>query len=220
MVQTTETNVIRPTITADDPLRVLCQHIPTVVDTLQQGLAAPFLFEQWADRCVVLVRCLGVVKLLQPAGECFRELWGQVSTPIQCCSHLVLHLCPALDTGQSHPEPKFRVVLEQRPAPSWATPISRICGIRIGGRRASPDRRAPRSVGNHQPLAEKLRQKLDVRSLSTSSTGTRELQQRGLKLRALHRELVRRVLFDRLGHRKLPPRSPLLSVCVVFSHEQ
>mmetsp|Transcript_15951 Transcript_15951/g.34716 ORF Transcript_15951/g.34716 Transcript_15951/m.34716 type:complete len:293 (-) Transcript_15951:959-1837(-) len=199
---------------------MLCQHIPTVVDAFQQRLTATFLFEQRADRGIVLICCFGIVKFLQPAGECFSQFGGQVSSSIQCCSYLVLHLRPALDTGQRHPKTEFGVVLKQRSPPCWATPIHGVGGVRVGGRRSSPDRRAPRRVSNHQPLAKKLRQKLDVRGLAASSACTREFEQRGLKLGSFHCELVSGILFHGFGHRKLPPRGPLLGIGVVLAHEQ
>jgi hypothetical protein len=68
----------------------------------------------------------------------------------------------------------------------------RPCGIgRVRRRRqvAAVDRRAAGGVGDQQPIAEQLRQQLEVRRLAAARAGARELEQRLQQLRALHVEL-------------------------------
>ena len=62
----------------------------------------------------------------------------------------------------------------------------RIAGVRRGGQVAAVDRRAARRIGDIQPVAEELRQQLDVRRLAAARAGAGELKQRLQQLQILH----------------------------------
>ena len=87
--------------------------------------------------------------------------------------------------GEPQPEPELGVVLEQRVRPRRAAPV----GVDRPRRRrqvAAVDRRAAGGVGDRQPVAEQLREQLQVRRLAAAGAGAGELEQRLQELRAAH----------------------------------
>ena len=62
-----------------------------------------------------------------------------------------------------------------------------VAGPRGGGQVAAVDRRAPRGVGHHGPVAEQLGEQAQVRRLAAPRAGTGELEQRPQHGGALHR---------------------------------
>ena len=79
--------------------------------------------------------------------------------------------------GEPEAEPELGVVLEQRVRPCRPAPV----GVDRPRRRrqvAAVDRRAAGRVGDQQPVAEQLRQQLQVRRLAAAGAGAGELEQR------------------------------------------
>jgi hypothetical protein len=81
-------------------------------------------------------------------------------------------------------EAELRVVLEERVRPGRAPAVA-VGGVRGGGQVAAVDRRAARGVGDEQPVAEELREELQIRRLAAARAGPRVLEQRLEELRAL-----------------------------------
>ena len=79
--------------------------------------------------------------------------------------------------GEPEAEPELGVVLEQGVRPRRAAPVG-VGRPRRGRQVAAVDRRAAGGVGDHQPVAEQLREQLDVRRLTAAGAGAGELEQR------------------------------------------
>ena len=87
--------------------------------------------------------------------------------------------------GEPEAEPELGVVLEERVRPGRAAPV----GVGRPGRGrqvAAVDRRAAGCVRDHQPVAEQLREELQVRRLAAARAGAGELEQRLQELGAAH----------------------------------
>ena len=87
--------------------------------------------------------------------------------------------------GQPESEAELGVVLEQGVRPGRAAPVG-VGRPRRGGQVPAVDRGAAGGVGDHQPVAEQLRQELDVRRLAAARAGAGELEERLQELRAAH----------------------------------
>ena len=91
--------------------------------------------------------------------------------------------------GEPEAEPELGVVLEQRVRPGRAAPVG-VGRPRRGGQVPAVDRRAAGRVGDHQPVAEQLREQLEVGRLAAAGAGAGELEQRLQELGAAHRAEV------------------------------
>ena len=91
--------------------------------------------------------------------------------------------------GEPEAEPELGVVLEERVRPGRAAPVG-VGRPRRGRQVAAVDRRAAGRVGDHQPVAEQLREELQVRRLAAARAGAGELEQRLQELGAAHRAEV------------------------------
>ncbi len=87
--------------------------------------------------------------------------------------------------GQPEAEPELRVVLEQGVRPGRPAPV-RVGRPRCGGQVPAVDRGAAGRVGDHEPVAEQLRQHLQVGRLAAAGAGAGELEQRQEVLGAAH----------------------------------
>ena len=83
------------------------------------------------------------------------------------------------------PEAELGVVLVERVRPRRAAAVG-VRGPRRGRQVAAVDRRAPRGIGDLQPIAEELRHQLEIRRLAAPGAGARELEQRLEELHAAH----------------------------------
>ena len=93
---------------------------------------------------------------------------------------------PVLVGGQPEPEAELCVVLEQRVGPGRppARGVDRPGG---GGQVAAVDRGAAGGVGDHQAVAEELREELQVGGLPAARAGSGELEERLQELGTAHR---------------------------------
>ena len=91
--------------------------------------------------------------------------------------------------GEPEAEPELGVVLEEgvRPCRAAAVGVGR---PRRGRQVPAVDRRASGRVGNHQPVAEQLREQLEVGRLAAARARAGELEQRLQELGAAHRAEV------------------------------
>ena len=87
--------------------------------------------------------------------------------------------------GEPEAEPELGVVLEERVRPGRAAPVG-VGRPRRGRQVAAVDRRAAGRVRDHQPVAEQLREELQVRRLAAARAGAGELEQRLQELGAAH----------------------------------
>ena len=79
--------------------------------------------------------------------------------------------------GEPEAEPELGVVLEERVRPGRPAAVG-VGRPRRGRQVAAVDRRAAGRVGDHQPVAEQLREQLEVRRLAAARAGAGELEQR------------------------------------------
>ena len=84
-----------------------------------------------------------------------------------------------------HAETKLGIVFKQRVGPRRPASL-RILAVRRGGQVAAINRRAAGRVGDIQPVAEQLRQQLDVSRLAATGACAGELKQRLQQLQVLH----------------------------------
>src|SRR5271166_4982036 len=100
--------------------------------------------------------------------------------------------------SEAEAEPEFRVVLEQRVRPSRAAAFMILAPGRHG-KVAAVDRRTAGCVRDHHPVTEQLRQKFEVRRLTTAGTGAGEFEQR---LEELHAAYVGEINPSTIVHRQ------------------
>ncbi len=98
--------------------------------------------------------------------------------------HQRLGKCLLLVERGPHAKTELGVVFKQRVRPGRSAALRVVC-VRRGGQVAAIDRRAARGVGNVQPVAEQLRQQLDVGRFTAARAGARELKERLQKLQVL-----------------------------------
>ena len=174
-------DVVRPAVAADDPhasADEVVEHAAQVVDRrpvepveapleLRDPLALrPQLGLAQLRRLEDLVHELGAHRVAQ-LGEAAA---GQLGVAVG---------------GEPQPEAELGVVLEQRVRPRRPAPVG-VDRPRRGRQVAAVDRRAAGRVGDGQPVAEQLREQLQVRGLAAAGAGAGELEQRLEELRAAH----------------------------------
>ena len=86
---------------------------------------------------------------------------------------------------RSHAESELGIVLKERVRPRGSAAL-RIEGVRCCRQVAAVDRRAARRIGDVEPVAEQLREQLDVRRLAAARAGAGELEERLQELQVLH----------------------------------
>mmetsp|Transcript_49344 Transcript_49344/g.88748 ORF Transcript_49344/g.88748 Transcript_49344/m.88748 type:complete len:285 (-) Transcript_49344:2159-3013(-) len=214
MVQTSVTDVIGPAVASDHPEAGATEHVLQLVEVLQLGVAVLLLLQQGLELLHDLVvdaapaRQQKVVHLFfahhKVLLQCLAKILGHNhSLVVQGLLNLHGQIVPALLEGLAHAETELRVVLEKRIRPRRALALRVDC-VGEGRIRTSPNGGATRGIGNDEPFTEELRHQLDMGGLSTTLTGTAELEVRLLELRALHGGLVNLVTTVRQSHRKVP----------------
>ena len=182
VVQTAESDVIAPTVTAEDPLALLDEAV-TEFEELLADVAAAGLHQR--DELVGdFLGLEGVLAVLDPLGEEGLD-FGAAAVALEAFLHNALHAVAHLAGGGGHTEAELGVVLKQRVGPGGTEAAAVVLAIRCGRSRAAVDGGAARGVGHHHLLAEELGDALEVRGLAAAGAGTAELEQRLCELAVL-----------------------------------
>ncbi len=180
VVEPAVADVIGPAVAADEPDRAAHEVVDdreqvfglrVVLQGKQAGLQEGDAFALRADLGFVDLRGgedFGDEVFAQFRGKLFRQRLGHAEM---------------LVGGEAEAEAEFGIVLEERVRPGGAAALG---VLRPGGDRqvAAVDRRAAGGVGHHQPVAEELREELDVGRLAAAGTGAGEFEQRFEELHA------------------------------------
>mmetsp|Transcript_62541 Transcript_62541/g.139640 ORF Transcript_62541/g.139640 Transcript_62541/m.139640 type:complete len:468 (+) Transcript_62541:1992-3395(+) len=214
VIQAAVPDVVCPAVTTHDPEAAAPEHVLQVMKCLDLRMKVFLLLQQRLQLFHDLVvdatapRQQQVVHLLlahdQVLLQGLPELIGHRHGLVgQSCLHLQGEVVAPLLEGLAHAETELRVVLEKRIRPRRALALRVDC-VGEGRIRTSPNGGATRGIGNDEPFTEELRHQLDMGGLSTTLTGTAELEVRLLELRALHGGLVNLVTTVRQSHSKVP----------------
>ena len=120
----------------------------------------------------------GLVRLEQSGGELIADRRSQAL-------HQFPRVFGLLIEGHAHPQPELGVVFKQRVGPCRAQARA-VFRVRRRGQVAAIDGRAARGVGDDGPVAEQLREQLDVGRLAAAGACAGEFEQRLEQLHVLH----------------------------------
>mmetsp|Transcript_16002 Transcript_16002/g.43308 ORF Transcript_16002/g.43308 Transcript_16002/m.43308 type:complete len:1074 (+) Transcript_16002:1190-4411(+) len=200
VVKTTEANVVGPAVTTDDPVAVAAEDVALVEQALELGVLRGLLLEDGDDLLAKLVvegLALGqehvALVLMAHDGKLIKELAKLVADGNLLVGEGIVNqdhkLFTPLLEGAAHTKAKLCVILEKRVGPGRTFATS-VLGVGERGVRGTPDGRAASGVGDHEAIAEKLGQQLDIGSLAAAFAGAAELEVGELELRALDGGLV------------------------------
>ena len=167
MIQTTVTDIVRSTVTTDNPLRTFYQEVRQFLDlSANRTTLLDALLNECHDLRSQFLRLLGVILVSDPSGGYFLGLSRSMlahgdllQQAFQTFTHLLVR--------QFHTQAELAEVLEQRVCPSRTLTLLVRC-IRSRRNRTGVDRRTSGSVSHHLAVAEQLGDQLHVRSLATT----------------------------------------------------
>ena len=154
MVETSESDIIRCTITADDPLRFLNEEFPEIGNTLANfafiGIGLynrTYLGGQFDS-------FFGIFTIFDPF---FEESFGFFGTSIAFdrLIHKNFDTVAHFFSGESHTQTKFAEVFEERVRPSGTMPLF-VGRIRSRRNRTRINRRTSGSIGHHFTITKEL----------------------------------------------------------------
>ena len=183
MVHAAESDIVTPTVAADDPLRFFHEILFPLEDLLA-GIAAAGLHhrnEFFAGCGTQRAAVFAVNPLLHRSLQLSRAATAVGDGVL----HLQGHALAQFLHTKVHTQAELGIVLKQRigPCRTLTLAVGRVRGRRC---RTAVDRRTTRSVGNHHPVSEHLRDQFDVRRLAATGTSTRELEERLCELAVFH----------------------------------
>ena len=173
VVETAESDVIAPTVTAEDPLALLDEAV-TEFEELLADVAAAFLHQR--DELVGdLLGLEGVLAVGDPLVEEGLD-FSAAAVALEAFLHDALHAVAHLAGGGGHTEAvvcrrlgrQLGVALKQRVGPGGTEAAAVVAAVRCGRSRAAVDGGAARGVGHHHQLAEELGDALQVRGLAAA----------------------------------------------------
>ena len=168
VVEAAESDIIAPTVTAEDPLALLDEAV-TELEELLADVAAAGLHQR--DELVGdFLGAESVLAVLDPLGEEGLD-FGAAAVALQAFLHNALHAVAHLAGGGGHTETELSVVLKQRVGPGGAEAAAVVLAVGGGRSRAAVDGGAARGVGHHHLLAEELGDALQVRGLAAAGAG-------------------------------------------------
>ena len=175
VVEAAESDIIAPTVAAEDPLALLDEAV-TELEELLADVAAAFLHQR--DELVGdFLGLEGVLAVLDPLGEEGLD-FGAAAVAGEAFLHNALHAVAHLAGGGGHTEAELSVVLKERVGPSGTEAAAVVAAVRCGRSRAAVDGGAARGVGHHHLLAEELGDALEVRGLAAAGVILPLLQER------------------------------------------
>mmetsp|Transcript_91488 Transcript_91488/g.267684 ORF Transcript_91488/g.267684 Transcript_91488/m.267684 type:complete len:654 (-) Transcript_91488:2723-4684(-) len=212
VVQASESDIVRPAVAADNPLRGLDEHVLVVVHIVEAhavGARLLCFLEQGRDLILEHVACACRLPLLVPLVQSAAKLRYSINLGrLQEIPNVLVQLLTALLRALGHAEAKLRVILKQRVLPRRPLPVRVPDSVWRAAVWIAPDGGTPCSIGDHHSVPEHLSHQLHIRSLSTARARSRELEQRLLHLRALHRVNLHEVF----PHRQRAEEVPVLLV--------
>ena len=182
VVEAAESDVVAPTVAAEDPLALLDEAVTELEELLADVAAA--LLHQRDELVGDFLGLEGAFAVLNPLGEEGLD-FGAAAVAGEAFLHDALHAVAHLAGGGGHTETELSVVLKERVGPSRTEAAAVVLAIRCGRSRAAIDGGAARGVGHHHLLTEELGDALEVRGLAAAGAGTAELEQRLCELAVL-----------------------------------
>ena len=173
MVEPTGADVIGPAVAAHQPHALAhqrlgnrqqvarCRRIQRTDLLHKLGYAFPLSFDSGLVRLVCIQNRVH---------QRIAELRGQLRHQLTCIVCLFVH-------RQSHAQAKLGIVFEERIGPGWTAPL-RIAGVRSCGQVAAVDRRAAGRIRDHQAIAKKLGEQLDIRRFTAARASSGKLEER------------------------------------------
>ena len=185
VIEAAGSDVVRPPVAADDPHATPDQMIDDAAQVGDYRFVALVEPPLQLDHPSALGTELGLPQLRR-LENLVHQLPADLLT--QLAEAPAGQLGVAVDR-ESQAEAELGVVLEQRVRPCRAVPVA-VDGPRRRGQVPAVDRGAAGRVGDRQPVAEQLRDELQVWRLPAPDARTGELEQRLQELRAAHRAEV------------------------------
>ncbi len=167
MVHTAVADIIRPSVTAEDPEGFFGEqigHMPELVEFGQFGIT-----QRGQNIFAVLAGLVRIVHVVQPVLEGCGKLFGQAGH-LQRFAHLVGQTFTALMIGVVHAKTVFGGVFKQRVGPGRTKTVL-IGAVGVDRGRTSPDGAATRGIGYDHTFAEELGEQLHVRGFAAAGTG-------------------------------------------------
>ena len=182
VVEAAESDIIAPTVAAEDPLALLDEAV-TELEELLADIAAALLHQrdELVGNLLGLEGALAVGDPLVEEGLDF----GAAAVAGEAFLHNALHAVAHLASGGGHTEAELGVVLEEGVGPGGTEAAAVVAAVRSGRSRAAVDGGAARGVGHHHLLTEELGDALQVRGLAAAGAGAAELEQRLCELAVL-----------------------------------
>ena len=177
-------DVVRPAVAADDPERPLHEEVAPLPDPVEQDVVPLPAFQKRRQHIGAGSRGGGLFPVFHPVDH--RLLQVGVEILLKRVLHLKRQKLAVLPGAQEDPESVFAAILEER-VPVCGTMPPLVRPVRDRREAAAPDRRASRRIDDDHPVAEQLREELDVRRLAAARARARELEQRPRELASLHR---------------------------------
>ncbi|MPM40671.1 hypothetical protein SDC9_87317 [bioreactor metagenome] len=209
MVEAAETDIVCPAVTSEDPYGLLDEIVLSAGYLAQELIAfRPDITAE--NRKNLFRRSLGffsVVHGFNPLAESGLHVFGNIH--LQKALHRIDDVRHGGVEGEFHAVAVFGVVFEEGVGPCRSLSLCVDC-VGHARRGTSPDGRAPCGVGHDHPVAEKLRDELDVGSFSASRAGSGELKEGLGELASLNGKLVRLLGLVGNGEGKVPVRDFLL----------
>jgi len=182
VVKATKVDIARPAITTNAPERSLCKKIAKVIEGLNNGVLLLGSLQKRNNVTTGNFASLGVLENIDP----LLKLSGKLTSDLVVSDGLldVLKIALTTDTtSASNTKAKLGSILEERVSRS-RTATLRISAVWVAAKSKGVGNIATRSTGSDHTITEELSKKLDVRSLTTATASTAELEERLTELRA------------------------------------
>ena len=175
VIEPAEADVVGPAVAADDPDALAHQVVgerSAAAGRVGSSMAASCALELGHALALRVDLVLGRLSALEQ-----RLRARSAPIPARAPQQLARACSWCLSSARRIAEPELGVVLEQRVAQAGPRP-SRVDGPRRRRQVAAVDRRAAGGVGDQQPVAEELREQLEIRRFAAAGARARELEQR------------------------------------------
>jgi len=177
VIQTAVTDIVRPAVAAQRPDRLFNEVVGNAVQAFGFFAVHRGQFGFQSVDAFALSLDFGFVRLRSGQNRV-----DQIAADFafQIFDHLVGVVFLEID-AQTHTQTEFRRVFKQRVRPSRTAAVC-VLGVRCGRQVAAVNGRATRRVGDHQTVAEQLRQQFDIRGFAATGARTGKFKQRTQQL--------------------------------------
>ena len=188
VIQSAVTDVVCPTVAAEDPNGLLNYAVCAVFDCGKSGLEFAFGFGNGVIEVSVYgsLNFLGnvcVFHIFEPEFKCVA--YARACAEFDSLIHKGSESCSASFVSEIHAVTKLCIVLEERVAPGGTVAVF-IEGVRAGGSGAAVNGRTSGSVSNYHSVTEELSDKFYIRSFAATCASAGEFKQRLKELAALY----------------------------------